>query len=357
VLLLASSAGRAAEGAPRTRVYYLAADELEWDYAPGGKDAMMGEPFSADAKVFVERGRERIGRVYRKARFRAYTDESFSRLQPREARWDHLGILGPLLRAEVGDEIRVVFRNNTGFPLSVHPHGLSYDKGSEGTPYDDGTEGVWKADDAVPPRGTHSYRWRVPERSGPGAGDPSSVVWLYHAHTNEPRDTMTGLIGALIVTAKGAARADGSPRDVDREFITLYAIFDENESWLLDDNIRRYTGRPEAVRRDDEGFIESNLMHTINGFVYGNLPMMEMQRGERVRWYVLGFGNEVDLHTPHWHGATVLENGHRRDVVSLLPAATTVADMIPDNAGIWMLHCHVHDHLKAGMTARFRVLP
>ena len=29
--------------------------------------------------------------------------------------------------------------------------------------------------------------------------------------------------------------------------------------------------------------------------------------------------------------------------------------MVTDNPGIWLLHCHVNDHIKAGMIARFRV--
>jgi hephaestin len=29
--------------------------------------------------------------------------------------------------------------------------------------------------------------------------------------------------------------------------------------------------------------------------------------------------------------------------------------MIPDNAGVWMFHCHVNDHIAAGMTALYRV--
>ena len=38
----------------------------------------------------------------------------------------------------------------------------------EGAPYDDGTSGVDKEDDAVPPGKTHLYTWEVPERAGPG---------------------------------------------------------------------------------------------------------------------------------------------------------------------------------------------
>ena len=71
-----------------------------------------------------------IGRKAKKALYREYTDDTFSTLKPRPSEWEHLGFLGPLVRAEVGDTIRVVFRNNTKFPASVHPHGVFYAKDS-----------------------------------------------------------------------------------------------------------------------------------------------------------------------------------------------------------------------------------
>jgi hypothetical protein len=39
-------------------------------------------------------------------------------------------------------------------------------------------------------------------------------------------------------------------------------------------------------------------MHGINGYVFGNLPGLDMTAGQRVRWYLMGMGSEVDLHTP-----------------------------------------------------------
>jgi FtsP/CotA-like multicopper oxidase with cupredoxin domain len=41
----------------------------------------------------------------------------------------------------------------------------------------------------------------------------------------------------------------------------------------------------------------------------------------------------------------------------LLPAQFVTADMVPDNAGMWMFHCHVDEHMEAGMTAMYQVLP
>ena len=81
--------------------------------------------------------------------YREYTDSGFQTLKPRPAEWRHLGFLGPILRAEVGDTIRVVFRNNGNRPYSVHPHGVIYKKDSEGAGYADGTNAADKSDDGV----------------------------------------------------------------------------------------------------------------------------------------------------------------------------------------------------------------
>ena len=122
------------------------------------------------------------------------------------AEWEHLGFLGPLVRAEVGDTIKIVFRNNAKFAAAVHPHGVFYNKDSEGANYNDGSTGGDKADDAVPTGGTHTYTWEVPERAGPTAHEGSSAFWMYHSHNDEIRDVASGLIGPMIVTRKGMAR-------------------------------------------------------------------------------------------------------------------------------------------------------
>jgi hephaestin len=110
--------------------------------------------------------------------------------------------------------------------------------------------------------------------------------------------------------------------------------------------------------RDDDAFQESNLMHSINGYVYGNGPMMRMRAGERVRWYVMSMGSEVDLHSPHWHGNVVTTTmGMRTDVLQLLAGSMQTADMRPDDPGTWLFHCHINDHITAGMVTRYEVDP
>jgi FtsP/CotA-like multicopper oxidase with cupredoxin domain len=180
-------------------------------------------------------------------------------------------------------------------------------------------------------RHVRCHTWFADEDSGPGLGDPSSLVWWYHSHVNEPQETNLGLLGPIIITRRGMARADGSPRDVNREFVTAFFIFNE-------------------LNGEEPG-----LMHSINGYIFGNLRGLEMNNGDKVRWYLLGMGNEVDLHTPHWHGKTVKVGLHRTDVVELLPASMVTADMRADNPGTWMFHCHVADHIEAGMMTTYTI--
>jgi hephaestin len=159
---------------------------------------------------------------------------------------------------------------------------------------------------------------------------------------------------------------------VDREFVSLYMIVDENNSWYLQHNIDTYAGDPKGVNKLEtfpydssgnfsavinDGFGPANFKNTINGYMYANGPVMTMKKGERVRWYVVTIGFGFNFHTPHWHGNVVMQAGHRTDVISIAPAQMETVDMVPDDPGTWMYHCHVDDHMQAGMVALYKVEP
>jgi FtsP/CotA-like multicopper oxidase with cupredoxin domain len=371
--LLAFGLGACAASQPagQVRTYYIAADEVNWNYAPTGIDQMSGKPFDAYQRAFAIRDPHHIGSVYRKAIYREYSDATFRTLKVHPPDQRYLGILGPIIHAEVGDTIKVVFRNNASRAYSIHPHGVLYGKDSEGSAYNDSTTGASKIAGAVPPGRTYDYTWQVPERAGPGPNDPSSIVWFYHSHVDDQKDVDAGLVGAIVVTARGMARPDGTPKDVDREFVTLFNMFDENQSWYLDENIARYTPAVKGAERSAEipvdldndfslvgtAFVDSNQKYSINGYIFADGPIMVMKSGERVRWYLLTVGNGINFHTPHWHGNTVLWDKQRTDVIALSPAQMVTADMVPDNPGTWLFHCHIADHMRAGMTALYKVMP
>uniref|UniRef100_A0A5F9C5Z9 Hephaestin n=1 Tax=Oryctolagus cuniculus TaxID=9986 RepID=A0A5F9C5Z9_RABIT len=339
-----------------TRVYYLGIRDLQWNYAPEGRNVITNESLESDtvASSFLKSDKNRIGRSYKKTVYKEYKDDSYMDEVAQPA-W--LGFLGPVLQAEVGDVILIHLKNFATRPYTIHPHGVFYEKDSEGSLYPDGSSGHLKADDSVPPGGSHVYNWTIPEGHAPTDADPACLTWIYHSHVDAPRDIATGLIGPLITCKRGTLDGNSPPQrqDVDQNFFLLFSVVDENLSWHLDENIATYCSSPASVDKEDEGFQESNRMHAINGFVFGNLPDLSMCAQKRVAWHLFGMGNEVDVHTVFFHGQMLTTRGHRTDVAHIFPATFVTAEMVPQVPGTWLVSCQVNSHLQDGMQALYKI--
>jgi len=309
----------------KDRNYWVVAETVQWDYAQTGINqmdpSMTMNPWAGPGAT----------QVYTKARYIQYTDDTYTTQVPQP---ESRGILGPELRAEVGDKIIVHFKNNTNVERTMHPHGVRY------TPENDGADHALNPDHVgafVPPGGAFIYEWYADVDAGPGPNDPTSIMWAYHSHADSVRDIYAGLIGTIVVIKKGFAieNADGNGylgvKGVDKEFTTMFMVFNEEDG------------------------VEGGLMHTMNGEVFGNNMGYNVTQGDKVRWYLLAMGTEVDLHTAHWHGQTVLSSGVRTDVVELMPTSMKTVDMTAKNQGDWLFHCHVTDHITAGMMTRWSV--
>lgn len=131
--------------------------------------------------------------------------------------------------------------------------------------------------------------WDIPESSGPGVSDPNCISYAYYSNVNfilvrilfgdsgpahrvskaphhfaRFQDLYSGLLGPLVICRPGTLRGEGADRrraDVEKEFALLFMVHDENQSWYLEDNIRKYLNVSHGSAMFDEGFHESNMMH------------------------------------------------------------------------------------------------
>ncbi|NXI52700.1 HPHL1 protein, partial [Chloroceryle aenea] len=144
-------------------------------------------------------------------------------------------------------------------------------------------------------------------------------------------------------------------KGIDREFYLLFSIFDENDSWYLNKNIEAFTGDPSKVDKNDADFKESNKMHAVNGYLFGNLPGLAMCKDDKVSWHLIGLGSHYDMHGVHFQGNTIDLRGTTRDGLALFPHLSGTALMQPDRVGTFKVVCRTFDHFVGGMKHLYEV--
>ena len=238
--------------------------------------------------------------------------------------WTYDGAVpGPLLCVNVGDWLEVTLTNELSVPVSFHLHLRATPNGSFNP-----TE--------VAPGGVGIYYFEA-EQAG---------TYLYHDLVNGNEGLGKGLHGALIVR-------DGVT-EADHEIVVIMGEY-----------------QPE--------YHPGTYAATINGFAFPWLPMWQFEQGEQVRVHLLNAGPSEE-HTFHVHGHRWLDGGEGRPIdnkflsphsavhhpsveapegfvglSSALANDVAVFDIEMEAAGEWMYHCHVYDHINAGMMGHLSV--
>jgi FtsP/CotA-like multicopper oxidase with cupredoxin domain len=281
----------------RTVDVWVAAVPTAWNIAPNGKDAIMGMEIPlADTLIQTV--------VYRR-----YTP-SWKKPLPNASRTssDGLVIPGPLIRARVGDHLRIHFKNMDTLrrePHSMHFHGVHYAPSSDGA-FIPGFSGK---DANVKPGQTYTYRLT--------AGEDSAGVWPYHDHSPSMMSSIGGgMYGMLSILE----RDEPAP---DREFQVVLSPM--------------------------------GTFMTINGRAFvGNTPVFRAKVGELVQWDVMALGS--DFHTFHVHGHRWATPGKvSRDTQTVGPAESYRIRWRENAPGTWLYHCHVEDHMMKGMIGIYQV--
>ncbi|KAF2974191.1 hypothetical protein EK904_013054 [Melospiza melodia maxima] len=334
-----------AKDRPMTWPYYIAAEEVDWDYAPV-------KPASLDsnmASLYLEPGPQRVGSRYKKVVFVEYEDATF-RKRKVSSQQDK-GILGPVIKGEVGDQLKIVFRNLASRPYNIYPHGLTSVR-----PYYPMRRSPEKdvKDIAIAPGKSFTYSWSLTTEDGPTEADPRCLTRFYYSSINPVRDTASGLIGPLLICSKKSMDQRGNQIMSDNMKLVLFSVFDENHSWYLEENIKRFCSDAAHVDTRDPQFYASNVMHTINGFVFDNLQT-KLCLNDVVYWYVLSVGAQTDFLSIFFSGNTFKHNMVFEDVLTLFPFSGETVIMSLEKPGVWTLGCLNPDFRDRGMHAKFTV--
>uniref|UniRef100_A0A8C3QVJ6 Coagulation factor VIII n=1 Tax=Cyanoderma ruficeps TaxID=181631 RepID=A0A8C3QVJ6_9PASS len=302
-----------AKNKPMTWTYYIAAEEMDWDYAPV-------KPVSLDrnmASLYLEPGPQRIGSKYKKVMFVEYEDGTFRKRKA--SNLQDKGILGPVIKGEVGDQFKIVFRNLASRPYNIYPHGLTSVSSPDITVLLLGCVLPEKdvKDVPIPPGQSFTYSWSLTTEDGPTEADPRCLTRFYYSSIDPVRDTASGLIGPLLICSKKSMDQRGN--QVGLSFVlVLFSVFDENHSWYLEENIKRFCSDAAHVDTQDPQFYASNVMHTINGFAFDNLQT-KLCLNDVVYWYVLSVGAQTDFLSIFFSGNTFKRNMVFEDVLTLFP--------------------------------------
>jgi FtsP/CotA-like multicopper oxidase with cupredoxin domain len=232
------------------------------------------------------------------------------------AAWTFNGRMpGPTLRCTEGDRLRIVFKNGSDHPHTMHFHGF-HAAGMDGVPPEGlvqpGEEFVYEFD--AGPFGLH----------------------LYHCHAFPlARHIAKGLYGAFIVDPVG-----GRP-PVDREMIMVMSGIDVD-------------------------FDDTNDFYAVNGipFHYQNHPI-QIHVGETVRLYlvnILEFDliNSFHLHAnffQYYPTGTSLTPAEFTDTIIQGQAQRGILEFKYEYPGAYMFHAHVTEFAELGWTGMFEVLP
>lgn len=180
----------------------------------------------------------------------------------------HLGILGPLIRAAPGDVINVTLINRLSFPINMDPDGL--------VPLPtDANNATYLTGPIAQPNATVTYLWEVPLAAAPNDLEPDTKLWVYHSSVSSDASDNAGLVGPILISRQGAPAQPPSGRDI----ITFMQIFDEEASALYDANSMGRTATDVGLANDTM-LSNSLLKHSINGYLFCNTPGIEMTQGE-----------------------------------------------------------------------------
>jgi len=245
--------------------------------------------------------------------------------------WGYNGqVPGPEIRVREGDLVRVHLRNDLAVGTTIHWHGVNT------TPAMDGPAGLNQA--AVAPGETFTYEF---------IAKPGGTRW-YHSHADPQLQVPMGLYGPLIIEPAAPAGR------WDREYTLILQEYDAELTPAVAAGSSARGPRDQSLRGGELG-ADAFL---VNGRMHGAIPPVRLAEGERILLRLINAGHMA--HPVHTHGHSfriVATDGNpvpevaqlTKDTVLVGPAERYDLELVGDNPGVWMLHCHIEHHMANGM--------
>ncbi len=226
---------------------------------------------------------------------------------------------GPVIEAVEGDRVRILVTNKLPEHTSVHWHGIFLPNGM------DGVGGLTQPQ--IQPGETWAYEFELRQHG----------TFMYHPHADEMVQMAAGMMGMFIVHPKEPVRPS-----VDRDFVIML------HEWAI---------HPGTYRPDPSVMLDFNTF-TFNGKTYPATEALVAATGQRVR---IRLGNlSMNQHPIHLHGfafkVTGTDGGRipesaqwPQTTVPVPVGSTRDIELIVDEPGDWIMHCHKSHHAMNAM--------
>ena len=245
--------------------------------------------------------------------------------------WGYNGQMpGPEIRVREGDQVRITLRNDLPVPTTIHWHGVNL------PPAMDGPSGLNQ--EPVLPGGEFVYDF---------VAKPAGSRW-YHSHADPTVQVPLGLYGPFIVEPRVPVRI------YDRDYTYFFAEWDQE---LTPDVAAGLAPRGPGDQMMRGGELGADLF-LMNGRMQGAIPPIVVNEGERILIRLMHAG--AMPHAFHTHGHSfkiVATDGNpvpevaqlTKDTLLIGPAERYDLELLADNPGVWMVHCHMEPHMANGM--------
>ena len=225
---------------------------------------------------------------------------------------------GPLIEANQGDRVRIVFDNHLPEPISIHWHGLEVPNAMDGV--------ISITQPPVLPGGRFIYEFTLDQEG----------TYFYHSHM--AMQEMLGLIGPLVLQPRQPYSTQ-----VDQDFLIV---------------LQEYAALPNNPVPNTMN-MEFNWL-TFNGKSGPATTPLIVRHNQRVKIRLINMG--MDHHPIHLHGfqfwITGTEGGRqpesnwvRRNTVLVGVAQAYDIEFDAIHLGEWMLHCHLPHHMMNQMSS------